>query len=33
MNGKAAQRIDVSALPQGSYVLKIGAEQTKFIKQ
>ena len=25
--------IDVSALPQGSYVLKVGAEQVRFIKQ
>ena len=25
--------IDVSALPQGSYVLKMGAEQVKFVKQ
>ena len=33
MNGKATQRIDVSALPEGNYVLKVGAEQVKFIKQ
>ena len=33
LTGKTAQRIDVSALPQGSYVLKVGAEQVKFIKQ
>ncbi|MBL7816219.1 MAG: T9SS type A sorting domain-containing protein, partial [Saprospiraceae bacterium] len=25
--------LDVSALPQGSYVLKMGTEQVKFIKQ
>jgi Secretion system C-terminal sorting domain len=25
--------LDVSALPQGSYFLKIGAEQVKFVKQ
>ncbi|MBL7816220.1 MAG: T9SS type A sorting domain-containing protein [Saprospiraceae bacterium] len=25
--------LDVSALPQGSYVLKVGAEQVKFVKQ
>jgi Secretion system C-terminal sorting domain len=25
--------IDVSALPQGNYVLKVGAEQVKFVKQ
>jgi hypothetical protein len=33
MNGKATQRIDVSALPEGTYFLKVGAEQVKFIKQ
>ena len=34
LKGKTtAQRIDVSALPEGSYVLKIGAEQAKFNKQ
>lgn len=33
LNGKAAQRIDVSALPQGTYFLKVGAEQVKFVKQ
>ena len=34
LTGKTtAQRIDVSALPQGSYVLKVGAEQVRFIKQ
>jgi hypothetical protein len=34
LSGKTtAQRIDVSALPQGSYVLKVGAEQVKFVKQ
>ena len=27
-----AQRIDVSALPQGSYILKMGSEQVKFNK-
>ena len=32
-NGKATQRIDVSALPQGTYFLKVGAEQVKFMKQ
>ncbi len=31
--GKMAQRIDVSALPQGTYFLKVGGEQVKFIKQ
>lgn len=33
LNGKATQRIDVSALPQGTYFLKVGAEQVKFMKQ
>lgn len=31
--GTMAQRIDVSALPQGTYFLKVGVEQVKFIKQ
>ena len=31
--GKATQQIDVSRLPQGTYVLKVGAEQVKFVKQ
>ena len=33
LNGKATQRIDVSALPEGTYFLKIDAEEVKFIKQ
>ena len=33
LTGKTAQRIDVSALPQGTYFLKVGAEQVKFVKQ
>ena len=33
MNGKTGQRLDVSALPQGTYILKVGQEQAKFIKQ
>jgi Secretion system C-terminal sorting domain len=33
LTGKTGQRLDVSALPQGSYILKVGAEQAKFIKQ
>ena len=33
MNGKAVQRIDVSALPEGTYFLKVGVEQVKFVKQ
>ena len=32
-SGKAAQRIDVSVLPQGTYFLKLGLEQVKFIKE
>jgi hypothetical protein len=28
-----AMRIDVSALSQGTYILKIGLEQAKFVKQ
>ncbi len=33
LSGKATSQIDVSTLPQGSYVLKVGTEQVKFIKQ
>jgi hypothetical protein len=33
LSGKAAQHIDVSVLPQGTYFLKVGAEQVKFVKQ
>lgn len=33
LNGKAARQVDVSALPKGSYFLKVGAEQVKFVKQ
>jgi Concanavalin A-like lectin/glucanases superfamily/Secretion system C-terminal sorting domain len=33
ISGKAAQRIDVSALPVGTYFLKIGEERVKFVKQ
>ena len=33
LTGKTAQQLDVSALPQGTYILKVGAEQAKFIKQ
>jgi hypothetical protein len=32
MNGKATQRIDVSTLPEGTYFLKVGTEQMKFVK-
>ena len=27
-----AKEIDVSALPEGSYILKVGEEQVKFVK-
>ena len=33
LSGKNLGRLDVSALPQGAYFLKIGTEQVKFIKQ
>jgi hypothetical protein len=33
LSGKTTQRLDVSALPQGTYILKVGSEQTKFIKR
>lgn len=33
LSGKATQRIDVSALPQGTYFMKVGVEQVKFVKQ
>ena len=33
LTGKTAQQLDVSALPQGTYILKVGTEQAKFIKQ
>ena len=33
MGGKTKQTIDISALPKGTYLLKIGIEQVKFIKQ
>jgi hypothetical protein len=32
MRGKAAQQIDVSALVQGAYLLKVGTEQVRFVK-
>ena len=32
-SGKNTGRIDVSALPQGAYFVKVGTEQVKFIKQ
>lgn len=33
MMGKPTKRLDVSALPQGTYMLKVGSEQAKFVKQ
>jgi hypothetical protein len=33
LRGTASTQINVSALPQGSYILKVGTEQVKFIKQ
>lgn len=32
LKGVSTQSIDVSALPKGSYILKVGNEQTKFMK-
>jgi Secretion system C-terminal sorting domain len=31
--GKTTQQLDVSALPQGAYIFKVGTEQAKFVKQ
>jgi Secretion system C-terminal sorting domain len=31
--GRVVQNIDVSALPEGAYFLKVGTEQVKFVKQ
>lgn len=33
MSGKPAQRINISSLPQGTYILKMGDAQAKFVKQ
>ncbi len=33
LQGNATQRIDVTSLPSGTYMLKVGKEQAKFIKQ
>jgi Secretion system C-terminal sorting domain len=33
ISGKAAQQIDVSALVQGAYLLRVGTEQVRFVKQ
>ncbi len=32
ITGKTTQQVDVSALPQGTYLLRVGSEQTKFVK-
>lgn len=32
-SGKTAQRLDVSTLAKGTYILKVGTEQAKFVKQ
>lgn len=33
ITGKIAQHINVATLPQGTYFLKVGVEQVKFVKQ
>jgi hypothetical protein len=33
LSGKTGQELDVSALPQGTYVLRVGEEQAKFVKE
>ena len=33
MRGKAVNPIDVSALPQGVFIFRMGEEQAKFVKQ
>ena len=33
MFGKIVHRIDVSALPQGTFIIKVGEEIAKFVKQ
>jgi hypothetical protein len=32
-HGKVTNRIDVSGLSHGTYILKIGSEQARFVKQ
>jgi hypothetical protein len=32
-NGKTGQRIDVSFLPQGTYIVRVGSEQALFVKR
>ncbi len=33
LNGKLKQQMDISVLPIGTYIIKVGTEQAKFIKQ
>jgi Secretion system C-terminal sorting domain len=33
LTGKTGQQLDVSALSQGTYIVKVGAEQAKFLKE
>jgi Secretion system C-terminal sorting domain len=33
LTGKTGQRIDVSALPQGTYIVRVGSEQALFVKR
>jgi hypothetical protein len=33
LNGKTGQWIDVSALPQGTYIVRVGLEQALFVKR
>jgi Secretion system C-terminal sorting domain len=33
LRGQTGQAVDVSVLPQGNYILKVGTEQVKFVKQ
>ena len=33
LNGQFKQQIDVSVLPIGTYIFKVGTEQVKFMKQ
>jgi hypothetical protein len=33
LSGKTGQGLDVSALPQGTYLLRVGEEQVKFVKE
>jgi Secretion system C-terminal sorting domain len=33
LTGKTGQRIDLSSLPQGTYIVRVGLEQALFIKR